>query len=29
VIPFYYEIKENDAWIVDFCIDFCLTFVYQ
>jgi hypothetical protein len=29
VIPFYYEIKENDVWIVDFCIDFCLTFVYQ
>jgi len=29
VIPFYYEIKENDIWIVDFCIDFCLTFVYQ
>jgi hypothetical protein len=29
VIPFYYEIKERDVWIVDFCIDFCLTFVYQ
>jgi hypothetical protein len=29
VIPFYYEIKESDVWIVDFCIDFCLTFVYQ
>jgi hypothetical protein len=29
VIPFYYEIKENKVWIVDFCIDFCLTFVYQ
>ncbi|MGD2089114.1 MAG: hypothetical protein PVH61_23250 [Candidatus Aminicenantes bacterium] len=29
VIPFYYEIKENDVWVVDFCIDFCLTFVYQ
>ncbi|MCP4153902.1 MAG: hypothetical protein GY757_39615 [bacterium] len=29
VIPFYYEVKENDVWIVDFCIDFCLTFVYQ
>jgi hypothetical protein len=29
VVPFYYEIKENDVWIVDFCIDFCLTFVYQ
>ena len=22
VIPFYYEIKENDIWIVDFCQDF-------
>jgi hypothetical protein len=29
VIPFYYEIKENDIWVVDFCIDFCLTFIYQ
>ncbi len=29
VIPFYYEIKEREVWIVDFCIDFCLTFVYQ
>jgi hypothetical protein len=29
VIPFYYEIKENDVWIVDFCIEFCLAFVYQ
>ncbi len=29
VIPFYYEIKENDIWIVDFCIDFFLTFIYQ
>jgi hypothetical protein len=29
VVPFYYEIKENNVWIVDFCIDFCLTFVYQ
>ena len=29
VIPFYYEIKENDAWIVDFCQDFFLTFIYQ
>ncbi len=29
VIPFYYEIKERDIWIVDFCVDFCLTFVYQ
>jgi hypothetical protein len=29
VIPFYYEIKENDVWIVDFCVDFFLTFIYQ
>ncbi|MCK4765711.1 MAG: hypothetical protein KAW12_26160 [Candidatus Aminicenantes bacterium] len=29
VIPFYYEVRENKIWLVDFCIDFCLTFVYQ
>ncbi|MCU0286926.1 MAG: hypothetical protein MUF15_11065 [Acidobacteria bacterium] len=29
VIPFYYEIKETKMWIGDFCVDFCLTFVYQ
>ena len=29
VIPFYYEIKENDVWVVDFCQDFFLTFIYQ
>jgi hypothetical protein len=29
VIPFYYEIKENDVWMVDFCKDFFLTFIYQ
>jgi len=29
IIPFYYEIKERDIWIVDFCVDFSLTFVYQ
>jgi hypothetical protein len=29
VIPFYYEIKENDIWLVDFCRDFFLTFIYQ
>jgi hypothetical protein len=29
VIPFYYEIKERKIWIVDFCIDFFLTFIYQ
>lgn len=29
VIPFYYEIKERKVWIVDFCIDFFLAFIYQ
>ncbi|MGD2088866.1 MAG: hypothetical protein PVH61_21985 [Candidatus Aminicenantes bacterium] len=29
VIPFYYEIKENDVWVVDFCKDFFLTFIYH
>jgi hypothetical protein len=29
VIPFYYEIEENDIWIVDFCQDFFFTFIYQ
>jgi hypothetical protein len=29
VIPFYYEIKENDVWVLDFCQDFFLTFIYQ
>ncbi|UCH92240.1 MAG: hypothetical protein JSV88_18345 [Candidatus Aminicenantes bacterium] len=29
VIPFYYEIKERDVWIVDFCVDFFLAFIYQ
>jgi hypothetical protein len=29
VIPFYYEIKEREIWIVDFCIDFFLNFIYQ
>ncbi len=29
VIPFYYEIKEGNVWIVDFCKDFFLTFIYQ
>jgi len=28
-IPFYYEIKESDVWLVDFCRDFFLTFIYQ
>jgi hypothetical protein len=29
IIPFYYEIKEKDVWVVDFCQDFFLTFIYQ
>ncbi len=29
VIPFYYEVKERDIWIGDFCVDFFLTFIYQ
>jgi len=29
VIPFYYEIKEIKMWIVDFCVDFFITFIYQ
>ncbi|MCP4154815.1 MAG: hypothetical protein GY757_44245 [bacterium] len=29
VIPFYYEVKENKMWTVDFCRDFFLTFIYQ
>jgi hypothetical protein len=29
VIPFYYEIKEVEMWMVDFCRDFFLTFIYQ
>ena len=29
VIPFYYEIKEVEMWIVDFCRDFFLTFIYH
>ncbi len=29
VIPFYYEIKESSVWILDFCQDFFLTFIYQ
>ncbi|MGE5343463.1 MAG: hypothetical protein ACM3SY_18495 [Candidatus Omnitrophota bacterium] len=29
VIPFYYEIKETNMWIGDFCKDFFLTFIYQ
>ncbi|MCP5102826.1 MAG: hypothetical protein GY950_05590, partial [bacterium] len=29
VIPFYFEVKEGRVWIVDFCRDFFLTFIYQ
>jgi hypothetical protein len=29
LIPFYYEIKEVEMWVGDFCVDFCLTFIYQ
>lgn len=29
VIPFYYEVKEIEMWVVDFCKDFFLTFIYQ
>ncbi len=29
VIPFYYEVKEMKMWVVDFCQDFFLTFIYQ
>ncbi len=29
IIPFYYEIKEKDVWVGDFCQDFFLTFIYQ
>ncbi|MDQ1354654.1 MAG: hypothetical protein QG657_4963 [Acidobacteriota bacterium] len=29
VIPFYYEIKENEMWVGDFCQEFFLTFIYQ
>jgi len=29
IIPFYYEIKEKNVWVGDFCQDFFLTFIYQ
>jgi hypothetical protein len=29
VIPFYYEVKDSDTWVVDYCQDFFLTFIYQ
>ena len=27
VIPFYYEVKETEMWVVDFCKNFFLTFI--
>ncbi len=29
VIPFYYEVPEGKQWVVEFCRDFYLTFLYQ
>ena len=29
VIPFYYEVKEGKVWVVDFCCDFFLKFIFQ
>jgi len=29
IIPFYFEIRETDQWIVDFSVEFFLTFVWQ
>jgi hypothetical protein len=29
VIPFYYEIKKTSQWMLDFSVDFFLTFAYQ
>ncbi|MCP4149026.1 MAG: hypothetical protein GY757_14860 [bacterium] len=29
VIPFYYEVKEVEMYMADFCQDFFLTFIYQ
>ncbi|MCX6582710.1 MAG: hypothetical protein NT166_21250 [Candidatus Aminicenantes bacterium] len=29
VIPFYYEIKETEMWVGDFCVQFFLSFIYQ
>ena len=29
VIPFYYEVKEGKQWVVEFCQDFFLTFIFQ
>ena len=29
VVPFYYEVKETKMWVVDFCVQFFLSFIYQ
>jgi len=29
VVPFYFEIKETDQWLVDFSREFFFTFIYQ
>jgi len=29
VIPFYYEVREEKMWVVDFCREFFLDFIYQ
>ncbi len=29
IIPFYYEVQKSQMWVVDFCTDFFLTFIYQ
>ncbi len=29
VVPFYFEVRETDQWLGDFCEEFLLTFVYQ
>ncbi|MCP4751967.1 MAG: hypothetical protein GY866_13820 [Proteobacteria bacterium] len=29
VIPFYYEIKEGDEWVLNFAVEFFMTFVQQ
>ena len=29
VIPLYYELREGKWWVVDFCQDFYLTYIYQ
>jgi len=29
VIPLYYELREGKQWVVNFCQDFYLTYIYQ